>query len=308
MNTAANSVPVFDRHVAPSRTAQTFLWSILRELMEHRSIVLGPVLVTGLFLIGFCISLFYLPARVRGIASLDLAHQHEVFAGHFDVAAGFIMGAAFLVAVFYSLEALSSERRDRSILFWKSMPVSDVTTVLSKATIPVVVLPLISYVLTVLTQWIMLLVSSAVLSASGLPVARLWTEVSFLRMSMLLLYHLILIHGLWYAPMFSFLLLVSAWARRVPFLWAALPIVAIAGIEKIAFNTHHFTDFLLNRISGDGSDIPFTQNDMTTGSMGPAMHLNFLHFLVNPGLWIGLALSAGFLYAAIQIRHRRSPL
>ena len=55
------------------------------------------------------------------------------------------MGTAFIVGIFYSLDALHGERRDRSILFWKSMPVSDLTTVLSKASIPLVVLPLLSF-------------------------------------------------------------------------------------------------------------------------------------------------------------------
>jgi len=296
MTTAANPIPAFDPRIAPSRMTRTFLWSVRRELMEHRSIYLAPLIVTGLFLIGFCIS-----------PHVDPAYNHKLMAS-FDIAAGFIMGAAFLVAVFYSLEALHSERRDRSILFWKSMPVSDLTTVLSKATVPIVILPLISFVLTVLTQWAMLLFASAALLAHRLPVAPLWTEVSFLHNSLGLLSHLILIHGLWYAPIWAFLLLVSAWARRAPVLWAALPVLAIAGGEKIAFNTSRFLNLLGERISGGGSDVPFTKGSMTTDSMDSSMDLNFLHFLLSPGLWIGLFLAAAFLYAAIQIRQRRSPL
>ena len=304
MNTAAHPTAAFDPRIVPARMTHSFLWSVRRELMEHRSVTLGPLIVTGLFLIGFCIS-----------PHVDPARNHDLM-NSFDIAAGFIMGAAFLIAVFYSLEALHSERRDRSILFWKSMPVSDATTVLSKAAIPIVFLPVLSYVLTVLTQWTMLLLSSAVLAAHGMPVAPLWNTVPFFRNSVMLLYHLILIHGLWYAPMWAFLLLVSAWARRAPVLWAALPIVAIAGMEKIVFNTSRFLNFLGERISGDGSDVPFTSSnhsanqamDMTADAMVTPAHLNFLHFLVNPGLWIGLLITAAFLYAAIQIRHRRSPL
>ena len=59
--------------------------------------------------------------------------------------------------MFYCLDALYGERRDRSILFWKSLPVSDLTTVLSKASIPIVVLPLLTFAVTVATQLIMLL-------------------------------------------------------------------------------------------------------------------------------------------------------
>ncbi len=127
------------------------------------------------------------------------------------------MLTTLLVGVFYCLDALHGERRDRSILFWKSLPVSDLTTVLSKASIPLVVLPLLTFAITVAMQWIMLLLSSAVLLGSGLSVATLWTQLSFVQMSLVLLYHLLTVHSLWYAPFYGWLLLVSGWARRAPF-------------------------------------------------------------------------------------------
>src|SRR5207245_2315921 len=103
------------------------------------------------------------------------------------------------------LDALHGERRDRSILFWKSLPVSDLTTVLSKASIPLVVLPLLTFTITVAMQLIMLLLSSAVLLGSGLNVATLWTQLSFVQMSLLLLYHLMTVHALWPAPIYGWL-------------------------------------------------------------------------------------------------------
>ena len=104
------------------------------------------------------------------------------------------MATTFIVGIFYCLDALHGERRDRSILFWKSLPVSDLTTVLSKASIPLVVLPLLTFAITVATQWIMLLLSSAVLLASGLSVATLWTQLPLFQMSLMLLYHLVTVH------------------------------------------------------------------------------------------------------------------
>ena len=70
-----------------------------------------------------------------------------------------IMATAFYRGIFYSLEALHGERRDRSILFWKSLPVSDLTTVLAKASIPLVVLPLLVFAITAALQFVMLLLS-----------------------------------------------------------------------------------------------------------------------------------------------------
>ena len=89
---------------------------------------------------------------MRAALALDPAQQHDTIEQPYDVAALLLMVTAFIVAVFYCLDALHGERRDRSILFWKSLPVSDLTTVLSKASIPLVVLPLIIFAITVAPQ------------------------------------------------------------------------------------------------------------------------------------------------------------
>src|SRR2546422_9977936 len=189
--------------------SQQFYSSLQRELWESRSIYIAPVAVAGLFLFGFVINTVRLPQRL-GIEQ------------PYDFVALMLMAITFLVAVLYCLDALYGERRDRSILFWKSLPVSDVTTVLSKAIIPILLLPLLTFAITFVVQLIMLLISTAVLLGSGQSAAPLWSNVSFFQMSLALLYHLVAVHGLWYAPIFGWLLLVSAWARRAAFLWAAL--------------------------------------------------------------------------------------
>src|SRR5258705_4512745 len=193
---------------------------------------------------------------MQPLSSLDPAHQREALAQPYDVSAGLIMAAAFLVSIFYSLDALYGERRDRSILFWKSMPVSDLTTVLAKASIPVVVLPLLSFAITVVTQSIMLLLSSMVLLAGGFSVASLWTQLQLPQVLLMLLYHLVTAHMFWFAPFYAWLLLVSAWARRAPFLWAILPPLAIGIFEKVAFHSSYFFALINNRFSGGGPPVP----------------------------------------------------
>ena len=229
---------------------------------------------------------------------------HKLIARPYDIAALLIMGTTFIIALFYSLDALHGERRDRSILFWKSLPVSDLTTVLSKASIPLVVIPLLSFAVTVVTQFIMLLLSSAVLLGSGLSVATLWTQVSLPQMSLLLLYHLVMVHALWYAPIYAWLLLVSGWARRAPFLWATLPLLAIGVAEKIAFNTSHFAAMLEDRIRGGGAAVTLPGRL----PMDPMTHLTPGHVFTSPGLWIGLAVAAVFLAAAVRLRRSRGPI
>src|SRR6266550_8604536 len=184
------------------------------------------------------------------LSALDPAQQREAIAMPFDIAAALLMLTQLLVGAFYCLDALHGERRDRSILFWKSLPVSDLTTVLSKASIPLVVLPLLTFAIIVVMQLIMLLLSTAVLLMSGLGVATLWTPLPLFQMSLVLLYHLVTVHVLWHAPIYAWLLLVSGWARRAVFLWAVLPVVAIQVLEKIAFNSSHFAALLGHRLAG----------------------------------------------------------
>jgi ABC-2 type transport system permease protein len=279
-------------------------WSLRRELWESRSIYVAPLAVAALILLGSLIGTIHLPDKMRAASALNPVQQHEAIEQPYHFAAGLLMVTTFIVAVVYCLDALHGERRDRSMLFWKSLPVSDLTTVLSKASIPLVILPLLTFAIIVATQFIMLLLSSAVLLGSGQSVATLWTQVSFYQMSLMLLYHLVTVHALWYAPIYGWLLLVSGWARRAAFLWAGLPLLAIGIVEKIAFNTSHFAAMLEHRMMGG----PEAVAAPGTFPMDPMTHLTPGHFLTSPGLWIGLALAAAFLGAAARLRRYREPI
>jgi ABC-2 type transport system permease protein len=310
MNTQSNTMPepVFSSQtmaVSPISAWQRLYWSIRREFWENRSIYLAPLGVAAIFLFGFLISTIHLPAKMRALSTLDPAKQHEAIAMPYDIAAGALMLTAMIVGVFYSLDALYGERRDRSILFWKSLPVSDLTTVLSKASIPIVILPLLAFAATLVTHFIMLLLSSAVLLGNGMSPSTLWTHLSFAQMSFLLLYHLVTVHALGPAPIYAWFLLVSAWARRLPFLWAVLPPLAIGIVEKVAFNTSHFAALLGKWVSGGGMEAVTPPDRFPTH---PMTHLTPGIFLSSPGLWIGLAVTAIFLAVAVQLRRYREPI
>src|SRR6059058_2269979 len=178
-----------------SATTRPLYWSARRELWENRSIYIAPLIVAAVVLFGFLVSTIGMPERRQGVLLLDPAHQRAAIGMPYDVAAMMLIFTAFIVGVFYCMDALHGERRDRSILFWKSMPVSDVTTVLAKATIPLVVVPLIATALAVCLQGILLVLSSFVLLASGLSVGRFWSEMSPLSMWALLLYHIMTAHA-----------------------------------------------------------------------------------------------------------------
>src|SRR5438477_8300809 len=199
MNTQSNIVPESPRDsqviASPAMSAtRRMYWSVRRELWENRSIYIAPLAAAAVFLLGFLVSMVKLRYGTHAAWPLDPMQQHHLLAMPYEFAAGLIMGTAFIIGIFYSLDALYGERRDRSILFWKSLPVSDLTAVLSKITIPLLIVPLLSFAITLATQFIMLLLSSAVLLGSGANLTTLWTQASFFHVSLMLLYHLLTVH------------------------------------------------------------------------------------------------------------------
>ena len=303
MNTQSNTMP--ESSVQSQATAspdisaaRRFYWSVQRELWETRSIYIAPLAGAAVILAGFLISTIHLADKMRAALALSPAQQNHAIQQPYTFAEDVLMATFLIVAVFYCLDALYGERRDRSILFWKSLPVSDLTTVLAKASIPVLILPLVTFAVTVVTQWIMALLSTVVLLGSGLSAATLWNHLPLVQMWLGLFDHLVGFHGLWYAPFYCWMLLVSAWARRAPILWAALPPLAIGVIEKIAFNTSYFKAMLQYRFAGSPD----------ADAMDPTTHLSSVPFLISPGLWIGLVVSAAFLAVAIRLRRYHGPM
>jgi ABC-2 type transport system permease protein len=304
MNTAPSALPESAGVAAPGYNAapRPFYWSVRRELWENHSIYIAPLIVAMVVLFGFLVSTTGLPERRRAVLLLDPAKAQAAIEMPYNVAAMMLIFTAFIVGVFYCLDALNGERRDRSILFWKSLPVSDLTTLLSKATIPLVVLPLVTFAIIVATQVVMLLWTSVLLIAHGMSPASTWTNFSLFQQSLILLYGLVAI-ALWHAPIYGWALLVSGWARRATFLWAVVPFLAIGFFEKITFGTSHFASMLKNRLMGFASEaFAFNLHSIESPQLTPGKYLS------APGLWLGLIFAAAFVVAAVRLRRYRGPL
>ena len=314
MTTPSNAVPesLDSQRIAPAALSATrpLYWSIRRELWENRSIYIAPLAATAVGMLGFLISLIGVPHSKHAQMAPDAAHQRIMLAMPYSHAAWVLLLTGFIVGVFYSLDALHGERRDRSILFWKSLPVSDLTTVLAKASIPLVVLPLLVFAVIVILQLIMLVLNTAVLLMSGGSASAMLSQLPLFQMELVLLYG-VTVMALWHAPLYAWLLLVSGWARRATFLWAVLPPLAIAAFERIAFRTSYFGSLLIDRLIGFAANAFAFQ---TPDGVPVDPHLILLaqltpgKFLSSPGLWVGLAVAAAVLAAAVRLRRYREPI
>jgi ABC-2 type transport system permease protein len=288
-------------------------WLIRREFWENRAIWMIPAVIAAVMILA---SLF---GGYRVLGGVDLTTVRSVVqAGAID---GMIMIAVtfFVVMSIYStwylMDCLYADRKDRSILFWKSLPISDTATVLSKLGIALIVIPLVYFVAADLTTLIMAFIISV--RASSYMGSALWRGDLWLQVQALWVY-LIVTTAIWYLPVAGWLLLVSAWAKRAVMLWSILPPLALMLIERLFLGTHVIADQLGQRLGGYLSASfhpnPSGESWVTTTIdndkiMTPVSVIQFLDargFFSNPATWMGLVVGLALIAGAIQLRTRRT--
>jgi ABC-2 type transport system permease protein len=308
MNTPSSSVPETTSQAIPPPAispARLLYWSVRRELWENRSIYIAPLCAAGVVLVAFLIALLHHGAKgTLQAQTFDAAKQPWPIERPYEIVAMMILFTSFLTGVFYCLDALHGERRERSILFWKSLPVSDLTTVLSKACIPLVILPPLTFAIIVATHCGMMLMSGAVRLMYGvmavpgqLSLSHEWLTIACG----------LFVGALWHAPIYGWMLLVSGWARRATFLWAFLPLIAIQIFEKIAFGTSYSSALLNRHFIGwlSGVFVPAGKGHMT---MRPLTTLDPGAMLATPDLWLGLGVAVLLIAATVRLRRYREPI
>lgn len=285
---------------------------VRRELWEHKALWIAPLAVAALILLSML-----MPGRGHDGIPHIVMDGHEL--GHESRAAVFAvllwaltipqLLVMMIVLFFYATDCLYAERRDRSILFWKSMPVSDAQTVLAKLLVALVLVPLGVYALALVTD---LLAAGILQLRFAEIVSRFmeWDAGVWLQVQGLMLLGL-LIAMLWYAPVVAYLLLVSAWARRNVVLWVVLPpILAMIG-EEIAFNTDYVKNFLGHRLGGVWGELGLGRGLSRLGeahslSLGRMIEaIDATPVLTSLHLWLGVAAAAALVFAAIRIRRYR---
>jgi len=220
------------------------------------------------------------------------------------------------IGFFYALDALYADRRDRSVLFWKSLPLSDTETVLAKFTVGAVAIPLVAAAAAVAGQLVVAVGMSLKLAFTGGSAAILWAPAVLAGVAGSTA--LITVASVfWYAPMVAYLLLASAWAPKSPFLWAVLPPLAVVMLEKIAFGTAHLGHFLsfrsfgvLKALARDDSNVPgiVIDDDNFRGQASATLsdHMSgVIDLMLSPSMLLGLVAAVALLAAAVWVRRYR---
>ena len=291
-----------------------FFWLIRREIWEHKAIWVAPLIVLACLLLAVITGNVHLgpfgasdPSAPFGAlpAEKQVKLLLVVYLGLAFVV-NLVMG---VIAFFYALDSLYADRRDRSVLFWKSLPLSDAETVLSKFTIAVVVIPVVALIGSLLAQLLVAGGGSVLLGMSGVPGATMWQQDATLG-ALTAVFVACGTAMLWYAPLIAYLMLASAWAPKGPFLWAVLPPVALTVLERVMIGTGHVGNFVADRIKGP---LRLLESGMRTGADGDTtLHLSELDlagdlkaFYSSPELWLGLVAAGLLLAGVIWVRRYR---
>jgi len=320
---------------------KTFYWLVKREFWETKGGFFWAPVVTGIvFLVlnGMALIVGEVFGRRAGDGwkgfrvggqglHSDLAPDQvaQIGAGidiMFYVVAGIILCVTAIVVFFYALGSLYDDRRDRSILFWKSLPISDTSTVLSKLVSALLLAPAIAVVVGVLVALGMAIIIAIAAAFHGVGLWSLLMASHPIKVVVNLIL-LIPLYALWALPTVGWLMLCSAWARSKPFLWAiVLPVGA--GIIVSWFNlldvpglsSHWFWQSVVLRLFGGlmpGSWLMLGEPSSLAGldhhdpaALVDGMNLAF-HYstLANPTLWIGVIAGVAMIAGAIWFRRWR---
>ncbi|HKS56320.1 MAG TPA: hypothetical protein VJS12_13600 [Steroidobacteraceae bacterium] len=319
MNAATETSESFVAPTTAARPVRPFYWSVMRELWENRSLTVAPLIPGALALLAIVWVAIANWGEIRALAQVPAQMLGQGVTIGFGAIAYAISIIMHVAVFFYLLDALQGERKDRSVLFWKSMPVSDTTTVLSKIFTALFVSGAIVVAVAVVTILTLLVVASLIALIAGVNPLPAWGGAQLVQTTVAIIYWQFAI-ALWYAPVAGWLLLVSAWAKRVTILWAVFIPVAVAVFERVAMRTHYVQDAINSRLNdpvlmalaprAKGAQL-IVDGDGINAHGVPHRVLDLLDpvgFFSNPWLWVGLIVAAGFVAASIWMRRYREPL
>lgn len=313
----------------------TMKWLVKREFWENKGgFFWAPIWVGGIMTFFLAVSLFAAVvlgnkhgihingSEVTNLSGVMSAKDKAEFAsglatGYMGMAAPMFLVLAFVV-FFFCLGSLFDERKDRSVLFWKSLPVSDSATVLSKIAMALGIAPLITVVVATITAVVSMLLICIAAATMGLNLFGTILTTPAAYFAPFQVAAIIPVYALWALPTVGWLMMVSAWARTKPFLWAVgAPVLAGALLSwfnamfDFNLNVKWFWENIVGRgllsvapgswfgFTDVGQGLHASQND---GADFGSLLVQSWQTLATANLWIGVAVGAAMIYTAIRLR------
>jgi ABC-2 type transport system permease protein len=323
----------------------TMKWLLRREFWEHKGgFVWAPLIAAAIMvvLVGGLVGYGVASGKMRGdsisvhVDGKEVSHTSiakvmtpekradmaSVAANNYIATGAPIFFVLPIVGLFYCLGALYDDRRDRSILFWKSLPISDADTVLSKLLTVLVVAPLITIGVATAAALAILFFAGIATSSHGVNLfGAVLTNVNF-YLAPLYLVGMLPVYILWALPTAGWLLLVSSWAKSKVFLWAI-------GVPLFAAVLLKWLDYLLGMTSGTTINADWViENVLHTILLGLVPGTWFMNAhdlpmpthqgvdmltmvsyswstLAKPALWAGVVAGVAMIAGAIRLRRWR---
>lgn len=301
----------------------TQLVLLKREVWEHRAIYVTPLvialIISMMAITGqVAVSAFdqVVDIAILGATNLGEAERASAITVLMISISMLFVLAMWVLTIFYTLDSLYAERKDKSILFWRSVPVTDAETVVSKLVTAMFVIPVVTFVVLVATQLAVLTISSIWVSIRGANAGYLiWQAAPLLSNWAAMLIFLLAI-PLWLAPFIGWFLLVSAYTKRSPLLMAFLPIIFLPMLERSLVGTRLLVDAIFVRSGkmplfrgidtmGLWSDDKEALHELGRSGITLLSLVDPVGFLASPGLWLGLVVCGLFVTAAIYVRRYR---
>ena len=299
-----------------------YLALIKRELWEHRAIFVTPIAIASIVTLGTLMALILagefrqeLDLAIFGAQNVVGEVERRAFLTAFFGGTSwlFLLGLGIL-SIFYALDSLYAERKDKSILFWRSLPVTDAETVLSKLLTAAFVIPAVAIAGIIVTHLVNLVIMSIwIASKGGSAGVLVWGSVPFFDNWMATIL-VIYASAIWMSPFLGWFLFVSAWTKRSPFMVAFLPLVLIPLIEGIFLRSSHFAE----AVWGRGAQIPLFQAgidvegffdedniQLSEEMISLLAHIDLGRFFSSIDTWIGVIVCGLLATAAIYVRRYR---
>lgn len=315
---------------------KAFLTLLKAEHLEHRGSQLWtPVIVGGLILVLMIAGILHQGSMlinltmedsgitIRTVDDAQRALRDEVGGERFSAvlqalaygtnyfSIATLMIVAAVVSYFQMFGSMHNERADRSVLFWKSMPVSDLEVTLAKfvsATFGTILIAAVIGVIVALVSAVIYMIGGPL---SDTPEWRTVIHPAVIASTLVFGFSLAVFYILWAAPVYGWILLASAWAPRSLLLYVAVPPMAIGILELLTMREGSWLwREIGSRVSGSmlNANIPLGDQVYSASELSGlllAQAGRMAADILSPRLWLGLLLTALFIWGASEIRRRR---